>query len=883
MGKKEIYIHNKMVYIKDELKNNIEKVFDTGERYSVLYEGSKTEYNYNKEDILIKSKVELTSEIRKTMDYFTNIAKHKDLEKDLGQNKGKKFYFYKQQMEKLEGMNRGSALYSYLNKTNEQREEVKQLIFPFGLNYSQTQAVKNSFSHQISVIQGPPGTGKTQTILNIIANAVKNQKNIAVVSPNNKATTNVYEKLEKEGFKFIAAQLGNSTNRKNFYREISEVPKEVKSWFIQEEQLLKLEKDLAQKQKKIVELLKEKNKIATLKQKLREWELEQKYFKDYQNDFSLVDNSKVKIKKMSSIDFTLVKKQKFIIDLITYNPGIPHLFYRFKYFFKYGIYHMNGIKSELGRMEAINKNREEYYSDKIEAIKNEINRSESFLAKNQYESIIKEIELCSKQIFKHNLCIRYQAKNEREFSTDSHKNEFEKFSASFPVILSTCDSIMECISNEQIFDYVVVDESSMASLVPGIFSLAKAKNIIIVGDDKQLPSIQIDKKKINELSTIPYEYDYFENNLLTSLIGVYGEKLPSTMLREHYRCHPMIINFCNKQYYNDELVIMTENKDIKNPLVRIKTSDGNHMKFDQDAKIFNQREIDIFLSKEFTEKVPEIMGVESLGFVSPYRRQVDRAEEQVQAKYEQAIVDTVHKFQGRECDAIIFSTVLDQKGVNRLGFVDSSCLLNVAVSRAKKILVLNTSEEVFMNNDKDIAALIRYIKYYGEHSIVYQSKVRSIFDLLQQEFSAELEKKLSKIKKKHSKYNSENLTRLLIDEILKEPEFKHLSCQSEYEIRLLAKDLSILSDEQKKYVTNGASLDFIFFNKMDKEPIAAIEVDGHKFHKYDRQKLKDSCKKDIINTLGIKFEALSTNGSGEEDKIRALLKSTLIQNAEGEK
>ncbi|EAC3147018.1 DUF2726 domain-containing protein, partial [Listeria monocytogenes] len=490
---------------------------------------------------------------------------------------------------------------------------------------------------------------------------------------------------------------------------------------------------------------------------------------------------------------------------------------------------MNGIKSELGRMEAINKNRKEYYSDKIEAIKNEIIRSESFLAKNQYESTIKDIELCSKQIFKHNLCIRYQAKNEREFSTDSHKNEFEKFSASFPVILSTCDSIMECISNEQIFDYVVVDESSMASLVPGIFSLAKAKNIIIVGDDKQLPSIQIDKKKINELSTIPSEYDYFENNLLTSLIGVYGEKLPSTMLKEHYRCHPMIINFCNKQYYNDELVIMTENKGIKNPLVRIKTSEGNHMKFDQDAKIFNQREIDTFLSTEFTEKVPEIKGIESLGFV------------------------------------------------------DSSCLLNVAVSRAKKILVLNTSEEVFMNNDKDIAALIRYIKYYGEHSIVYQSKVHSIFDLLQQEFSAELEKKLSKIKKKHSKYNSENLTRLLIDEILKEPEFKHLSYQPEYEIRLLAKDLSILSDEQIKYVTNGASLDFIFFNKMDKEPIAAIEVDGHKFHKYDRQKLKDSCKKDIINTLGIKFETLSTNGSGEEDKIRAFLKSTLIQNAEGEK
>lgn len=79
---------------------------------------------------------------------------------------------------------------------------------------------------------------------------LKTKKNIAVVSPNNKATTNVYEKLEKEGFKFIAAQLGNSTNRNNFYNNISKVPKEIKSWFIQEEQLLKLEQDLDQKQKK---------------------------------------------------------------------------------------------------------------------------------------------------------------------------------------------------------------------------------------------------------------------------------------------------------------------------------------------------------------------------------------------------------------------------------------------------------------------------------------------------------------------------------------------------------------------------------------------------------------------------------------------------------
>ena len=40
----------------------------------------------------------------------------------------------------------------------------------------------------------PNGTGKTQTILNIIANAVLNGQSVAVVSSNNAATKNVYEK-----------------------------------------------------------------------------------------------------------------------------------------------------------------------------------------------------------------------------------------------------------------------------------------------------------------------------------------------------------------------------------------------------------------------------------------------------------------------------------------------------------------------------------------------------------------------------------------------------------------------------------------------------------------------------------------------------------------
>ena len=30
-----------------------------------------------------------------------------------------------------------------------------------------------------------------------------------------------------------------------------------------------------------------------------------------------------------------------------------------------------------------------------------------------------------------------------------------------------------------------------------------------------------------------------------------------TLLREHYRCHPKIIEFCNQQFYDGELISMT--------------------------------------------------------------------------------------------------------------------------------------------------------------------------------------------------------------------------------------------------------------------------------------------------------------------------------------
>ncbi len=75
-----------------------------------------------------------------------------------------------------------------------QEEELIQIS---DIDDSQKKAVLNAFNNKLSVITGPPGSGKTQVILNILANAVLQNKKVLVASKNNKAVDNVKDRFDK--------------------------------------------------------------------------------------------------------------------------------------------------------------------------------------------------------------------------------------------------------------------------------------------------------------------------------------------------------------------------------------------------------------------------------------------------------------------------------------------------------------------------------------------------------------------------------------------------------------------------------------------------------------------------------------------------------------
>lgn len=70
------------------------------------------------------------------------------------------------------------------------------------------------------------------------------------------------------------------------------------------------------------------------------------------------------------------------------------------------------------------------------------------------------------------------------------------------------------------------------------------------------------------------------------------KQAPTTLLKEHYRCHPKIIGFCNRKFYNNELIILSDVKTNKNPLVLCYTTEGNH-----ERNHYNQRQIDIITNE----------------------------------------------------------------------------------------------------------------------------------------------------------------------------------------------------------------------------------------------------------------------------------------------
>lgn len=539
-------------------------------------------------------------------------------------------------------------------------------------------------------------------------------------------------------------------------------------------------------------LLELANRKAKIDQELAAYILEQKHFQVHYEKQSIGELERLFLHRQ-----TPERIIAFLADEYFVGERADRFLNKAKLLIKYGFTDFKKLKNN--RVDLTTKLQMKYYESKLAELEKQRDKIQLELDQGSFEELLNQHETLSSELFKHKLYEKYQAKKPFNGDVNSYKKDFDVFISQFPILLSTTHSLRASIPEGYLFDYLIIDESSQVDLLTGVLALSCCKQAIIVGDTKQLPQI-VDARILNKINTAHIEevYDYFKHSLLSSMLSVYGENIPKVMLKEHYRCHPKIIGFCNNQYYGEDLIPFTSEKETDVPIRLHYTSLGNHMRkvtIKGKEGSFNHREIDVFKEEILKELRLDQVSNEDIGFTTPYRLQVEEANKMLEQDIE---VDTVHKYQGREKPVMILSTVLDQTRNGKIGrnFVENSCLVNVAVSRAQKQFILVTDHALFRNSRKDIGNLIRYIEYSILHEHITNSELISVFDLLYSEYSAKLNHLQNRLGNR-SRYKSENIMWRVLSDLLNEEQYKCVTFGTQVYLKDLLNETERLDEAEK--------------------------------------------------------------------------------------
>lgn len=290
--------------------------------------------------------------------------------------------------------------------------------------------------------------------------------------------------------------------------------------------------------------------------------------------------------------------------------------------------------------------------------------------------------------------------------------------------------------DQPLFDYVIVDESSMATIPLTLIGILCGKRFILVGDHKQLPPI-----------TTPAASKYVKENW-ESLFRLLYDKYPQkhTLLDVQYRSNPVIMGFSSSCFYGGEILSAPgcENKNLGlsfggrqsivevinnqpmicvdtysasdlRPMGRVQSSDPN-----RSASYFNEYEAAVAVSV-WSDLLSSGVNANNICVITPFKlqAQVLRGAMKKVAKElgkDRDVTDwhlaasTVHSFQGKEKEVVIYcftwSPTYDGERLH-IALRDFR-ELNVALTRASEKLILVGSISTL--NEFPYSALAQYCK-----------------------------------------------------------------------------------------------------------------------------------------------------------------------------
>ncbi len=295
------------------------------------------------------------------------------------------------------------------------------------------------------------------------------------------------------------------------------------------------------------------------------------------------------------------------------------------------------------------------------------------------------------------------------------KEDEELFTSIFPIILTTPDVASNLFQGSiGYFDIVLFDESSQLRIEDSFPALLKGKQLVIAGDEHQMPPSNYFGKKLEE-ETEDFEKDEIKlDDILSSCESLLDFAIESKFVKNHldfhYRSrHQDLIEFSNQAFYNGRLEILPtavdykcieffevagnciENKNKKeaDKVIEIlrneikKSSDGSYPSvgvatFNISQKNYIENRIaELYFDKDFPSFTKKMDELEKKGF----------------------FVKNLENIQGDERDIIILSTTYGKneegKFLYRFGPINSYekgyKLLNVIITRARNKIYLCSS------------------------------------------------------------------------------------------------------------------------------------------------------------------------------------------------
>ncbi len=729
---------------------------------------------------------------------------------------------------------------------------------------SQENAIISALNRN-TIIIGPPGTGKSQTISNILANILLNNKKALFISQKRVALEVVLERMKslqyftlqlvdtksrssanekQEFYKYMSNFLDLMRKASDSYRSISDELKPLVSY---EQLMYWISKNNQNIEQEDVDLFSELKREKVI--------IDDNFGKILKNEFS----SFKKISKFDDIPNIISlneRKIKSFAEKLNVEPkfnflGIKIFDKSFTKLFKEYINLKNIMKKYNINNEMILKLKDYQNLYKLNEInksyklhQNELPKTNKFVSEERKiveicaaraRKIFPDIKTKDPQWFK-----KFSGRISREFTAPPKfislfKNELKQL---FNIYVSTPEALSSFIDfKKDKFDYVIFDEASQIFLEKAIPYMSIADKVIIAGDDQQMqPSNWFGHRSDVD------DDEKEEENIDSLLTYAIENGIQQEMLELNYRSSAATLTtFSSKEFYKNNLKTLDNNKPIHKPIeiINVRGKWENKQNKIEAQKVIEilkeninkyKRIILLTLNKQQMELINIMLSVYEPEI---YNKVIDG----------EIILKNLENIQGDEADLVIVSIAYTKDtalGATYVGRPGGRNALNVAITRARdKMIVIKSIRSDEIQTKGEMNESLRTFKNWIEFL----------------ELNEEDQKTYSLVDDKENINSIESSFEYDVIEWLKTKTFnKEMKLAYQYPIGSYRIDVTLLDLNTDKF-------------------ILGIEVDGFLYHSTIRQRYNDLVRQNFIEAKGYPILRISELlWKTDKEKVYSLIK-----------